>query len=305
MDPLKSKIEELILDPAQRAATPHAGQIGYVRAFAQPESIDTENRRIRFVCSTRNIDRYGEIVEPEAFRASLDTFRANPVFMAGHVYVAPSGKPTSIGHWPEIGITSDGLEGVAEFMADDELAEDYWKRYSRGVQKAVSVGFIVHAWRMEDREVEGQRQRVRVFTDVELIEVSAVAIPANRQSLVRAAGLYAGGMRAAAAAGGAGALEGGEELSKAIEPAIERVLERRLDASPGGYLSVLVQDVVESTLSRSKGYSVDDDPYDHVAEDGTAPGDPSASEGDGELKQMLRGMVGATDGDAADTGGDE
>jgi hypothetical protein len=49
----------------------------------------------------------------------------------------------------------------------------------------VSVGFITHAFEMREMEFDGSTQRVRVFTDVELIEISAVAIPANRESLIR------------------------------------------------------------------------------------------------------------------------
>jgi len=102
-----------LLDPTQRDREPQPGQIGVVRAFVQPGSIDEDNRTMRFVGSTRNLDRYGEIVEPKAFEKWLPTFMANPVFVAGHVYIGMSGEPTTIGHWLDMQVTDEGLEGTA------------------------------------------------------------------------------------------------------------------------------------------------------------------------------------------------
>lgn len=293
MPPLQTALDGMILDPTQRTAEPHGGQLGYVRAFADPGSVDEANRRIRFVCSSATLDRYGEVVEPSAFEGSLDTFRSNPVFLASHLYSAPDGSPTSIGHWVDIGVKDGCLEGVAEFMEGDDLADKYWNRYRKSVQRAVSVGFLVRAWEMREMDVEGRRQRVRVFTEVDLVEVSAVAVPANAEALIKQ------NMLSLAGAADDGGDPAGDDngASKALETTIERVLARQLDASPGGYLSVLVQDVVEHTLSHA-GYSVEDDPYDHVPEPGDSPGQASASEGDEELKNELRGILGDAGGDS-------
>jgi len=91
-----------LLDPTQRDREPQRGQLGVVRAFVQPGSIDEERRTMRFVCSTKNLDRYGEIVEPRAFEKWLPTFMQNPVFIAAHVYTTPNGEPTTIGHWTDL-----------------------------------------------------------------------------------------------------------------------------------------------------------------------------------------------------------
>jgi hypothetical protein len=53
--------------------------------------------------------------------------------------------------------------------------------------RAFSVGFLVHGWelrRFEDEET-GEPYKARVFTDVELIEISAVAVPANREAVAK------------------------------------------------------------------------------------------------------------------------
>jgi len=72
--------KRLFLDPAQRGVEPSEGQIGHVRMFRR--SVSEAARTIEFVCSTGTVDRYGEIVEPDAFRGSLADFMRNPAMRA-------------------------------------------------------------------------------------------------------------------------------------------------------------------------------------------------------------------------------
>jgi len=112
---------------------------------------------------------------------------ANPVLIAGHTYVGPGGEATVIGSWLEVKITREGLLARARF-ANTPLAEEYFSLYKDGHMKAFSVGWITRAFEMRDTKLpDGTNKRIRWFTKVELIEISAVAIPANRESLVRAA----------------------------------------------------------------------------------------------------------------------
>jgi len=286
---------DLILDPAKRGVEPRSGQIGYVRMFGEPSSIDHDKRTMRFTCSTKNLDRYSEIVDPQAFKKWLPTFMANPVMMAGHVYIAPDGKPTTIGRWLELEITDDGLTGVAQFMGKDSsgLAESYWERYSQGFQRAVSVGWITHQWQMEQLELDGVSQRVRVFKEVELVEISAVAIPANRESLVRAASAFA-----APPAGDAQEIDQRqiEQLSKALEPAVETSMKKMLNAGPCSLMGTFVTDVVDIVLGQA-GLRVERD-YD-IPDDDDAPDPSPESPGSDELKTMLRDTL---DRDAGDEG---
>src|SRR5690606_1591687 len=118
---------------------------------------------------------------------SIEAFMDNPVLIAGHTYVGLSGEPTVIGNWTKVWVSQDGLEGIAEFDAELKLAQDYFGLYQRGRMKAVSVGFIAIEWIMRELDQGDRKQRVRAFTKVELLEISAVAIPANRAALMRAA----------------------------------------------------------------------------------------------------------------------
>jgi len=77
----------------------------------------------------------------------------------------------------------EGLFCEIYFHDLTELAREYWDLYSNKIQKAFSVGFI---------PIEGERRNVEgkwifVHTKVELIEVSCVAVPSNRQALSRSA----------------------------------------------------------------------------------------------------------------------
>lgn len=260
-----------ILDWHHRGTEPEQGALGFTRM--KQRGIDEDKRQVHFLCSTDTVDRYGEIVEPEAYRASLDAFMQNPVFAAGHQHVGLNGEPTVLGHWEKVWITKDGLEGIAQFDDEDELAQRYWNNYRKGHMRAVSVGFIVkpNGWDMREVEIDQERQRVRVFTDVDLLEISAVMVPANPDALVR---------RSAASPGGEA-----EQLALMIQ-----ALKRIFHAGPGGLMTTLAQDIAELVVCGSQGM---DDGDIHEPDPGSVTGDdPGSEEGDEELKALLQDALG-------------
>lgn len=175
-----------ILDAHHPEVEPEAGALGFARMFVR--GIDEHQRTAEFVISSGEVDRYSEIVDPRAFdRETVKAFMANPVMLAGHRHSGQSGEPTVIGSWLGIKREGDVVAGVCRF-ASTPLAETYWDLVRGGHLRACSIGFIVRVWEM--REVgEGENKRsVRVFTKIELIEVSLVAVPANRLALLKAAG---------------------------------------------------------------------------------------------------------------------
>ena len=288
-----AELIEQFLDPGCKTVEPKVGQRGVVRVFADPSSIDEDKRRIRFRCSTGTIDRYGEIVEPAAFKDSLELFLTNPVFLAGHTHVGPAGEATVIGTWDELKVTESGLEGWAKFMTDDVLAESYWQRYKQRAMRAVSVGFLVEAYTMEEREISPkEKAMVRVFTKVELIEISAVAVPANRDALVRGLAMLG--------AGGDGA--GGEDqtnieqAAKHLQPLIEEALRQGMDPGPDGFLRNAIEDVVARNAShgssRVHSYFDDDIPADEREAPELSDDDSNDDTGDHELKNILLDTLG-------------
>jgi hypothetical protein len=69
-----------------------------VKEFASKSpAIDVEKRQIRFLASTPDVDRDGEIIRPSAFENSLPCFMQNPVFLTGHRSRLDSGEPPVIG----------------------------------------------------------------------------------------------------------------------------------------------------------------------------------------------------------------
>jgi len=145
------------------------------------KSIDIEKRQIRFLASSADLDRDGEIILPTAFEKRLSVYKANPVFLASHQHRLSDGSPPVIGKTVQVWIDKIGLWVIVQF-AETPLAEQHWQLYSQDFMRAVSVGFISHA--SENRPGPGG-QMVRVHTDVELLEISAIAVPSNPQALSR------------------------------------------------------------------------------------------------------------------------
>jgi len=145
------------------------------------KSIDAKNRRITALASTANVDRDGDIIEPEAFREWLPVYMKNPVVLTTHQHRLETGQSSVIANVVDWGIDKNGLTVVIEFHDITGLAEEYWQLYSQKKQRAFSVGFTPRA--SEDRQVGGEW--VRVYTEVEMIEISCVPVGSNREALSR------------------------------------------------------------------------------------------------------------------------
>ena len=251
-----------ILDPLHRELEPEPG----ARSFApmSVRGIDSKGRRVNALLSTPNVDRYEERILPSAFAASLAGFKTNPILLAGHTAIGPGGEPTVIGHFEDLRITDDGLVGTAKFLDDDALADAWWKRFEQGAVRAFSVGFLVPegGWEMQQLTMpDGSMKRIRTFTSVELIEVSAVAIPSNRESLVRAAGAMLGTAGTAdqeprGRRGGGGPSLSNRQLSiacRALQPVVRELIKRELDPVRNGALENLIGEVADALMPRHSG----------------------------------------------------
>jgi len=133
-----------------------------------------EGKKYQILASTADVDRDNEIILPSAFK-NLDMYlKTNPVILLGHEY---RGLP--IGKAVDGKITDKALVLEIEF-ADTELGNEVKYLYENGFMNAFSVGFIPKSWEMRENE----RGPVRVYTEVELLEVSAVTLPANQFALM-------------------------------------------------------------------------------------------------------------------------
>jgi len=146
------------------------------------KSIDQKNRRITAWASAATVDRDGERIKPEAFKKWLPVFMENPVVLAAHQHRLDDGCSPVVANvvkaWPD----KKALWVIIEFHDITGLAEEYWQLYSQKKQRAFSVGFIPHA--SEDVFEDGRR--IRDLTEVELVELSCVAVGSNREALSKA-----------------------------------------------------------------------------------------------------------------------
>ena len=152
--------------------------------LSKTRALDSGNTEV--IASTADVDRYGDIVSGPW---KLEAFRANPVIPWGHDYTCPP-----VGRAVDID-TADGAL-VAEIEWDDHesnpLGQLVASQFRRGMLSAVSVGFYPGLSTPRSALPDGDTRRAdrgQVHTDNELLEVSAVVIPANPHALVQSRGI--------------------------------------------------------------------------------------------------------------------
>lgn len=135
----------------------------------QVKSVDEARGVITFLGTTPAVDRYGDVVMPRG--AEMGSYRANPVFLWAHNYaMMPIGK--SLGER-----TSDkGVEFDIQFDLEDPMGAAAYRKYKEGFLNATSIGFI-------PKEMEPLQRGGYKYTRWELLELSAVPVPANPEAL--------------------------------------------------------------------------------------------------------------------------
>lgn len=164
------------------------------------------NSCLDFISSTATLDRYHEIIDPAGWR--LDSYRRNPVFQNAHNYgdiLFTLGKalitevrslPFATPHSPPATVLFQRIQFATDV---NPIARIAYGLYKGSFLNAVSVGFIPLRWEDADgpqqtpREAPQQlstlssqpstQQFRRKYLEQELLEVSAVAIPANPDAL--------------------------------------------------------------------------------------------------------------------------
>lgn len=142
------------------------------------KAVDAEKRQVRVLASTADLDRDNERILPTAFKKRLSSFLSNPVILACHQHRLEDGTPSVVGKAENVWIDNAGLWCIIKF-AETPLAEQYWQLYRDGFMKAVSIGFAPIAF----RDTNESGKSVRIFSEVELFEISLVAVPANPNAL--------------------------------------------------------------------------------------------------------------------------
>jgi len=144
------------------------------------KSIDLKRRQITALASSADLDRDEEIILPEAFKKWLPTYiESGGVVITSHQHRLQTGHSSVVGNVIKAWVDKQGLWTTIEFIKGTVLGDEYGFLYTQKKQRALSVGFIPHEWQYEERE----GKRVRVYTEIELLEISCVPVGSNREAL--------------------------------------------------------------------------------------------------------------------------
>jgi HK97 family phage prohead protease len=160
---------------------------GKFECHAEFKNVDGEKRVIEGYANTKELDRYYDIIEPTAFEKSLDYYLKNGPVLSGHRDMQ-GGDIQVVGTPINGSINSKGFRLKAQILTGldpTDPIERVWNVIKQGGLKAFSVGFAIapDGYKWHDKADDDPRPRLRTITEVDLYEVSVVAVPANKGSL--------------------------------------------------------------------------------------------------------------------------
>jgi len=151
-------------------------------------SINEKDFTLEAVVSDETVDRYGEVIRVDAWKKRLGNYKNHPVLVTSHNY----GKLTNqIGYAEKVSVKDGELICKFKYFVGEgnEEADWGWKLASKFGQAAYSVGFLPFSYeRAEEKDYEEAKMGKKPFltyTDVELLEVSQVLVPANPSALAK------------------------------------------------------------------------------------------------------------------------
>ncbi len=160
----------------------------YVKQFIATDVIvDTDERTVTATITTSAVDRFGEVVVSGG--ANLDNFTKNPVVLWVH-----NSHELPVGRALWLRKTKNKIVAKIQFATKEvnEFADQVFQMYKEKFLKAFSIGFIpdfdeMRAPKPEDikKNPEWAAAR-RIYFKWELLEFSAVPVPANPEALAKA-----------------------------------------------------------------------------------------------------------------------
>jgi len=132
-----------------------------------------QDNTLTVTMSTGRRDRQGDILEPAG--ADLSAFRKNPVVLWAHRY-----DELPIGRADEVQVQGNGIR--AKIIFDSRgFAREVFRLYAEGFLAGWSVGCLPRKWKVINDE-DGRFAGYHV-TEWELLELSAVPVPANPEAI--------------------------------------------------------------------------------------------------------------------------
>lgn len=122
-------------------------------------------------------DRDEERILPTAFEKTLPIFMKRPVLLSSHNYGTLTNQ---IGEFKELKIKGKGLFAKPKYYINEGNPEADWAyKLAQHNMAAFSVGFIPK----KAEEGKSDKDPRRTYTEVELLEISQVAVPSNRDAI--------------------------------------------------------------------------------------------------------------------------
>lgn len=148
----------------------------------EAKSVDEDKRVLRFIGSTEDKDRDGEVVKASGWK--LTNYRKNPVVLANHQH-----RDLPVGKTKKVWVENKKLMFDIEFPESDvhPQGDTLYKLYKGGFMNATSVGFIPNMKKAEFGQKEGDPSIT--FKEQELLEISLVSVPANPMALMTQKGI--------------------------------------------------------------------------------------------------------------------
>lgn len=131
--------------------------------------------------STKDVDSYYEIVDPEAFTEWLKRFEMNPVMLLQH------NRDKPIWYYTKATITKQGLKVKWIVKHNTDWIIDQIKSWT---MKWFSIWFRPTEYEYIEKVIDWQTVIVTIIKKLELREISVVSIPANPYTLFQAVGDY-------------------------------------------------------------------------------------------------------------------
>lgn len=169
----------------------------------QIKVLDAKQGMVEYVASDESIDSYREIIRASGWR--FTHFKKNAPFVDSHNYESVD---RLLGKVVEFKVAGNKLVETVQWaidVAENKLAQFGFKMVANGYLPAVSVGFIPSKWvgSGDGEPFQAQLQELgmakdaavrRIFTEQEQVELSAVILPANPNSLVSMARAFKAGV---------------------------------------------------------------------------------------------------------------
>lgn len=157
------------------------GEKIYIQTPIEIKSIDVNKNSLEAIFSTESSDRHGDVVVQDGW--DLKNFNKNPVILNSHNY----GDATEvIGKAINPRIENKKLVGEIIFAVNENpKAKIVFDLYAGGFLNAFSVGFIPKKF---EQNKDGTTNWNKIL-EAELLEVSAVSVPANALALAKEKGI--------------------------------------------------------------------------------------------------------------------